>query len=63
MRKGRIFLWVMLICVVLGGAFFLFVKQLESDDEDVKLKEFRVEEVRENEGKSVVDVMREVYRG
>ena len=27
------------------------------------LKEFRVEEVRENEGKSVVDVMREVYRG
>ena len=38
MRKGRIFLWVMLICVVLGGAFFLFVKQLESDDEDVKLK-------------------------
>jgi ABC-2 type transport system ATP-binding protein len=25
------------------------------------LKEFRVEEVRENEGKSVVDVMREVY--
>ena len=27
------------------------------------LKEFNVEEVRENEGKSVVDVMREVYRG
>ena len=27
------------------------------------LKEFSVEEVRENEGKSVVDVMREVYRG
>lgn len=28
----------------------------------VVLKEFRVEEVRETEGKSVVDVMREVYR-
>lgn len=27
------------------------------------LREFNVEEVRENEGKSVVDVMREVYRG
>lgn len=27
------------------------------------VKEFRVEEVRENEGKSVVDIMREVYRG
>jgi len=27
------------------------------------IKEFSVEEVRENEGKSVVDVMREVYRG
>jgi ABC-2 type transport system ATP-binding protein len=27
------------------------------------LKEFRTEEVRENEGKSVVDVMREVYLG
>ncbi|KAB7709050.1 ATP-binding cassette domain-containing protein [Bacillus aerolatus] len=27
------------------------------------LKEFSVEEVRENEGKSVVDVMREVYQG
>ncbi|MGE7109997.1 ABC transporter ATP-binding protein [Lysinibacillus sp. NPDC047702] len=27
------------------------------------LKEFSVEEMRENEGKSVVDVMREVYRG
>jgi len=26
------------------------------------LKEFSVEEVREKEGKSVVDVMREVYR-
>ena len=27
------------------------------------IKEFNVEEVRENEGKSVVDIMREVYRG
>ena len=27
------------------------------------IKEFSVEEMRENEGKSVVDVMREVYRG
>ncbi|MEO4055146.1 ABC transporter ATP-binding protein [Solibacillus sp. CAU 1738] len=27
------------------------------------IKEFNVEDVRENEGKSVVDVMREVYRG
>lgn len=27
------------------------------------LKEFRTEEVRENEGKSVIDVMREVYQG
>ncbi|MFJ7730757.1 ABC transporter ATP-binding protein [Lysinibacillus sp. NPDC097231] len=27
------------------------------------VKEFSVEEVRENEGKSVVDIMREVYRG
>lgn len=29
----------------------------------VVVKEFSVEDVRENEGKSVVDVMREVYRG
>lgn len=27
------------------------------------VKEFSVEEVRENEGKSVIDIMREVYRG
>jgi ABC-2 type transport system ATP-binding protein len=27
------------------------------------LKEFRTEEVRENEGKSVIDIMREVYQG
>lgn len=32
-------------------------------DEGEVLREFNVEEVRENEGKSVVDVMREVYRG
>lgn len=32
-------------------------------DEGVVLKEFSTEEVRENEGKSVIDVMREVYRG
>ncbi|MEG0472238.1 MAG: ABC transporter ATP-binding protein [Solibacillus sp.] len=32
-------------------------------DEGAVLREFNVEEVRENEGKSVVDVMREVYRG
>ncbi|MEC5424547.1 ABC transporter ATP-binding protein [Virgibacillus sp. C22-A2] len=32
-------------------------------DNGVTLKEFRTEEIRENEGKSVVDVMREVYRG
>ncbi|WP_284140798.1 MULTISPECIES: ABC transporter ATP-binding protein [unclassified Virgibacillus] len=31
-------------------------------DEGVVLKEFRTEEIRENEGKSVVDVMREVYQ-
>ncbi|WP_047980960.1 ABC transporter ATP-binding protein [Ornithinibacillus contaminans] len=31
-------------------------------DEGVVLKEFNAEEVRENEGKSVIDVMREVYR-
>ncbi|WP_164670850.1 ABC transporter ATP-binding protein [Virgibacillus doumboii] len=31
-------------------------------DEGVVLKEFNSEEVRENEGKSVVDVMREVYQ-
>ncbi|MEH7224629.1 ABC transporter ATP-binding protein [Bacillus sp. JJ1566] len=32
-------------------------------DDGVVLKEFDTEEVRENEGKSVIDVMREVYRG
>ncbi|WP_071392909.1 ABC transporter ATP-binding protein [Bacillus tuaregi] len=32
-------------------------------DNGVVLKEFNTEEVREQEGKSVVDVMREVYRG
>ena len=32
-------------------------------DEGTVIKEFDTEEVRENEGKSVVDVMREVYRG
>ena len=31
-------------------------------DDGVVLKEFNTEEVRENEGKSVVDVMREVYQ-
>ena len=31
-------------------------------DDGVVLKEFNTEEVRENEGKSVVDVMREVYK-
>lgn len=31
-------------------------------DNGIVLKEFNVEEVRENEGKSIVDVMREVYR-
>lgn len=31
-------------------------------DNGVVLKEFDVEEMRENEGKSVIDVMREVYR-
>jgi ABC-2 type transport system ATP-binding protein len=31
-------------------------------DEGVVVKEFAVEEIREREGKSVVDVMREVYR-
>lgn len=31
-------------------------------DEGIVLKEFNSEEVRENEGKSVVDVMREVYQ-
>lgn len=31
-------------------------------DEGIVLKEFRTEEIRENEGKSVVDVMREVYK-
>lgn len=31
-------------------------------DDGTVLREFSVEEVRENEGKSVVDVMREVYR-
>lgn len=31
-------------------------------DNGVVLKEFSVEDVRENEGKSIVDVMREVYR-
>ncbi|MFZ3579132.1 ABC transporter ATP-binding protein [Virgibacillus sp. DJP39] len=31
-------------------------------DEGVVLKEFNTEEIRENEGKSVVDVMREVYQ-
>ena len=31
-------------------------------DNGVVLKEFNAEEVRENEGKSVVDVMREVYQ-
>ena len=31
-------------------------------DNGVVLKEFNTEEVRENEGKSVVDVMREVYQ-
>lgn len=32
-------------------------------DEGVILKEFNVEQLREEEGKSVVDVMREVYQG
>ena len=32
-------------------------------DDGVVLREFNTEEVRENEGKSVVDVMREVYKG
>lgn len=32
-------------------------------DNGVVLKEFDTEEMRENEGKSVIDVMREVYRG
>ncbi|MGJ9459525.1 ABC transporter ATP-binding protein [Oceanobacillus sp. CF4.6] len=32
-------------------------------DNGVVSKEFNAEEVRENEGKSVIDVMREVYRG
>lgn len=32
-------------------------------DDGVVLREFNTEEVRENEGKSVIDVMREVYRG
>lgn len=32
-------------------------------DNGVVIKEFNTEEVRENEGKSVVDVMREVYKG
>ncbi|MDF1510121.1 ABC transporter ATP-binding protein [Robertmurraya sp. DFI.2.37] len=32
-------------------------------DNGVILKEFNTEEIRETEGKSVVDVMREVYRG
>ncbi|MBY6272425.1 MAG: ABC transporter ATP-binding protein, partial [Bacillaceae bacterium] len=31
-------------------------------DEGIVVKEFAVEEIREREGKSVVDVMREVYR-
>ncbi|OZU88923.1 multidrug ABC transporter ATP-binding protein [Virgibacillus indicus] len=31
-------------------------------DEGTVIKEFNTEEVRENEGKSVIDVMREVYR-
>lgn len=30
-------------------------------DEGIVLREFNVEEVRENEGKSIIDVMREVY--
>jgi len=32
-------------------------------DNGVVLKEFNAEEVREDDGKSVVDVMREVYQG
>jgi ABC-type multidrug transport system, ATPase component len=30
-------------------------------DEGIVLREFNVEEVRENEGKSIIDIMREVY--
>ncbi|MGG2107147.1 ABC transporter ATP-binding protein [Lysinibacillus pakistanensis] len=40
----------------------LIDKAVLIDDGEV-IMEFSVEEVRENEGKSVVDVMREVYRG
>lgn len=38
------------------------VDQVVLLDEGIVLKEFNAEEVREEEGKSVVDVMREVYR-
>ena len=38
MRKGRIFLWMTIICVVLGGSFFLFVNQSKSDNEQEELK-------------------------
>ena len=31
-------------------------------DEGIVIKEFSAEEARENEGKSVIDVMREVYQ-
>ncbi|MED4463056.1 ABC transporter ATP-binding protein [Metabacillus fastidiosus] len=41
---------------------YLIDKAVILDNGEV-LKEFSVEEVRENEGKSVVDVMREVYLG
>ncbi|MGG3891218.1 ABC transporter ATP-binding protein [Metabacillus fastidiosus] len=41
---------------------YLIDKAVILDNGEV-LKEFSVEEVRENEGKSVVDVMREVYMG
>ncbi|MEC2078526.1 ATP-binding cassette domain-containing protein, partial [Metabacillus fastidiosus] len=41
---------------------YLIDKAVLLDNGEV-LKEFSVEEVRENEGKSVIDVMREVYLG
>ena len=37
MRKGRIFLWMTVISVVLGGTFFLFVNQSKSDNEQGEL--------------------------
>ncbi len=46
----------------IGDIEHLIDKAVLIDNGEV-IREFSVEEVRENEGKSVVDVMREVYRG